>query len=202
VARESGTPQADWALPIFGVIGLAIVGAFLGLDFVPDWWANNFYTEGRCVLLDKRVVEHRSSGGKANSGTYRPEFLIRYTVAGREYQAWAYRAVRSSSAWRWPKERLLERYTVGQEYPCWYDPADPTKVVFVRGYSGLSYGLLLAFGVLAFLTGWGVLRRVRGARRAVDEAGGVGPDPAEPGAAPDRGVTAFGGEPLSGRRDR
>jgi hypothetical protein len=177
MTTQSGTPREDGAWPILGLFLLAALGAFLALDFLPEWRAKHFYVEGRCVLLDKRVVEHRPSG-KANNSTYRPEFLIRYTVEGREYQLWAYKAVLSSSALRWPKERLLESYTVGQEYPCWYDPADPSRVVFVQGYSWFSYGLLLAFGVVAFFTARGFLRNPRGARREAAKASvaGSGPD--------------------------
>ena len=48
----------DWARPIFGICGLAIITAFLGLDFFPDWWANTFYVETQCTLLNKRISEH------------------------------------------------------------------------------------------------------------------------------------------------
>jgi hypothetical protein len=104
--------------------------------------------------------------------------LIRYTVAGREYQAWAYKASRSTSVFDWPKERMLESFTVGQAYPCWYDPADPSQVVLVRGYSWLSKApFLVVFVVLAFFTGRGLFRHLRGARGAADEASRVVSEP-------------------------
>jgi hypothetical protein len=162
---------------IIGLPFLIFVGGLLSLDFVPEWRANHLYVEGRCVLLNKRLVEYPPSG-KAMNSTYRPEFLIRHTVAGREYRAWTYGAGRSSSALRWPKERILESFTVGQEYPCWYDPADPHQVVVARGYSWLSNSpLLVVFAVLAFFMGRGLFRSLRGARGAADEASGVSCDP-------------------------
>jgi hypothetical protein len=159
-----------WVL--IGLPFLAAVGGLLALDFVPEWRANHCYVEGRCVLLAKRLVEYPRSGAD------RPEFWIRYTVAGREYQAWAYKASRSTSVFDGPKRRILESFTVGREYPCWYDPADPSRVVVARGYNWLSNApLLVVFGALAFFTGRGLFRYLRGARGAADEASRVGPDP-------------------------
>ena len=38
---------------------------------------------------------------------------------------------------------MLDRFEVGEEYPCWYDPIDPHRAVLVRGYSGWLYLSLL-----------------------------------------------------------
>jgi hypothetical protein len=169
MTAKSGNPRDDLSLPLIGMFCLILVGGLLVLDFVPELWAMLSYVEGRCVLLDKRLVENPPVG----NGTFRPEFLIRYTVDGRVYQTFAYRAVKSSSGWRWPEERVLERFTVGQEYPCWYDAADPSKVVFVRGFSWFTYVLLPVFVLLAYLTGKGFLWRMRGPGGATGEAGGA-----------------------------
>jgi hypothetical protein len=173
MSTQPGGSRDDWSWPILGLFLLAIVGVFFILDVLPESRAQLFYVEGRCVLLGKRLREYPPSGKAANS-TYRPEFLIRYTVAGREYQTWAYDAVNASSALRWPKERVLESFTVGQGYPCWYDPDDPSEVVLVRGYSWFSCGHLVVFWVLVFFIGKSVLRRLRSPRRAVDAASSEG----------------------------
>ena len=89
---------------------LTLFGGMLAFHLGAEVRANYFYVEGRCVLLDKRVHE--------DGGTYRPDFLIRYTAAGREHEVWAYDAVRAWTILRWPKERIVARFTVGQEYPC------------------------------------------------------------------------------------
>jgi hypothetical protein len=162
---HSTTPRDDWSLPLFGLFFLLLVGGPLALSLLPEWRANHFSVEGRCVVLDKRVAEFAHHKGV----TWRPEFLIRYTVAGRQYEEWAYDAVRASTGLRGPNDRILDKFTVGKEYPCWYDPADPSRVVLVRGYSWMTYGLLLAFVVLAFFTGKGILRRLRDARQPLAE---------------------------------
>src|SRR5262245_7134009 len=168
MASESGTPRDDWSLPLFGLFLLTLVGGLLAIHLGRELRANLFYVEGQCVVLDKRLVE--SPPRRAINSTYRPEFLIRYTVAGQEREIWSYDAVRASPAWRWPKERILDSFTIGQAYLCWYDPTEPSQVVVVRGYGWWSYGLLGVFAVLVFLTGKGALRRMRSARRAAGEA--------------------------------
>jgi hypothetical protein len=50
--------------------------------------------------------------------------------------------------------------------------------VLARGYSWLSNApLLVVFVVLAFFTGWGLFRHLRGARSAADGASRVGCEP-------------------------
>jgi hypothetical protein len=175
MSANSTSPRVDWSLPLFGLFSLALVGGMLALNLRPEWRANHAYVEEQCVVLDKRLVEH-SKGGRPGI-TYRPEFLIRYTVAGRPYETWTYDAVHAFTGLRGPNERVLDDFTVGQQYPCWYDPADPSEVVLVRGYSWMSYGLALAFVALVFLTGTGVLRRLRSARHAPEDASGAGGGP-------------------------
>jgi hypothetical protein len=179
MTTRSRTPRDDLSWPILGVFLLALVGGFLALEGVPNLRARLFYVEGRCVLLDKRLIEHPPSG-KAINSTYRPEFLIGYTVAGREYKTWAYKAVKASSGLRWPEEHVLESFTVGQEYPCWYDPDDPSKVVVVRGYSWFTWVLLVVFLVVLFFTGRGFLRHLRSARRPAGDASGAESGQARP----------------------
>ena len=40
-------------------------------------------------------------------------------------------------------QAILDQFEIGQEYPCWYDPIDPHRVVLVRGYSPWLYVSLL-----------------------------------------------------------
>ena len=161
-SSQSATPGDDWALPIVGLFLLVPVGAFLAFLLHREARANLFFVEAPCVVLDKRVHEDEP-------GLYRPEVLIRYAADGRDHEVWAYDAHRIWSAWRWPKERALEQFTVGQEYPCWYDPNDPAEVVVVRGYGWMTWALLTLFVVLVALIGKGALRRLLVTRRDADE---------------------------------
>jgi hypothetical protein len=40
-------------------------------------------------------------------------------------------------------QAILDQFEIGQEYPCWYDPIDPHRVILVRGYSPWLYVSLL-----------------------------------------------------------
>ena len=161
MATDTTPKRDDWSLMLIGMFLLTLVGGLLCLQMGRELVANIFYVEGRCVVLDKRVAEHTSRRG--GNSTYRPEFLIRYEVVGQKYEVWAYDASDSSSALRWPKERVLEEFTVGEEYPCWYDPDNPSKVVVVRGFGWMTYVLLLVSLTLILLIAKGVFRRLHGA---------------------------------------
>ncbi len=149
--------------------GLLLVLVFswvlLMIDFVPQWQANRDYVEGRCMLLDKRVerrFEHRAGV------SYGPQVLVRYTVKGKEYKTWTLGAVDSSTsiqALAFASD--LDRFTIGQEYPCWYDPADPSRVMVSRDYNRFSYACFLAVAVALAGLGIGYVLRRRGARRIV-----------------------------------
>jgi hypothetical protein len=169
----AGEPRGDKIALFAGLMALVGVGMLLALDFVPEWRTNYTYVEGRCLVLDKRLGEHPPTGKAVNS-TYRPEFFIRYTVDGKQYELWAYDATGDYTALRRPKERILESFTVGQQYSCWYEPEDPSKVVLVRGYSWVSNApLLVIFVVLAFFTGRGLFRHLRRTRITADKANGA-----------------------------
>jgi hypothetical protein len=118
----------------------------------PEWKANHDYVQGRCMVLNKRLAEKSDDDGT----TYRPELLVRYTAGGREFQEWAYDAARVFSGGRAGRQAELDGFTVGQQYPCWYDPDDPAQVVLVRGHSWSSYAALIAPLIFVAVGGGGV----------------------------------------------
>lgn len=143
---------------LFGIGGT--VGVFLGI-VRPLWRANHVYVEGRCAVLDKRVVESRGD----DSTTYRPEIHIKYNVGGREFQTWTYDAARVSSSGRAGKQKIIDQYSVGREYPCWYDPDDPSKAVLVRGFSWAYLFILIPLVFLA-VGGGGIYYSLWGGKKA------------------------------------
>jgi hypothetical protein len=57
-------------------------------------------------------------------------------VAGKEYRctgwdSWALSGDYGGGSYKY-YERVLDRYEIGRTYPCWYDPADPSRAVLVR----------------------------------------------------------------------
>jgi hypothetical protein len=143
-------------------------GVFAGMivayvRLLPEWRANHDYVETRCVVIDKRLAESRSDDGV----TWRPEFFVRYTAGGREFRVWAYDALGVYSNFRSTHQRTLAQFTVGQEYPVWYDPAQPEKAVLVRGYTWWLF-LFLLIPVVIFL--FGLVRGLRILRGPVSPA--------------------------------
>jgi hypothetical protein len=138
----------------FGNFGEALFfGIFFGVGCVafgymvvalawPEWRANRQFVPARCVVLDKQV------GGKPATenepATYRPEFRIRYQVDGKQYvEDQVYDVTKFDSPDKQAARATVEGFEVNKEYPCWYDPIDPHRVILTRGYSTWLYLSLL-----------------------------------------------------------
>jgi hypothetical protein len=82
------------------------------------------FTRARCRVLDERVVNRP---GLAED-EYCPELLIEFAPAeGRIASVWTRHGVGRDAPSRAEAEAALERFEVGQERDCWFDPADPTN---------------------------------------------------------------------------
>jgi hypothetical protein len=122
----------------FAAIGGSVFAAGLATAFWPEWKAQNRYVENTCLVLGKRLGESRGDDG----ATYRPEIHVRHSVLGRDYEAWTYDAAGVYTSGRSSSEAILDRFAVGQKYPCWYDPEDPGRVVLKRGYTFFTWFML------------------------------------------------------------
>ena len=159
------------AVLVAGCVGLVVV---LVRVVVPEWRANHQFVEHRCLVLDKRLGTQAGSDGTR----YRPEIRIQYTVGGEKYVVRAYPIRGQYSADRAAVQQILRGFERDQECPCWYDPADPSKAVLVRGYSWyfwltlampVSFILIGGGGLVYILVTWG-----KSAERRAALAGRVG----------------------------
>jgi hypothetical protein len=130
------------------VVGAAFVLVAFVVYLRPEYRVNNEFTVTTCTILNKQLIVLQDRNGTV----YRPEFHIRYRADGKVYEAHTYNITGETTSGRAPKEEILERYEIGQSYPCWYDPLHPQTAVLVRGYSMFGF-LLAAFGVLVMLIG-------------------------------------------------
>ncbi len=143
------------ALLLAGAV--VFVGLLYGIVF-PEWRANHEFVEHTCAVLDKRLAQRDNHDDKL----YRPEVKIRYDINGRSITAWTYDiatvtdAANSYSARQDQAEAVLGQFARGQQYRCWYDPAQPEIVVLVRGYRWWVWPVL-ALPVLFMLIGAGGL---------------------------------------------
>ncbi len=123
----------------FLCVGCAALWAMLGLLIVPEWRANRQFVETTGTVTSKQI-------GEANHGDgarYWPEIEVEYRIDGRTYRDVTYDISSIPSASREQVEAKLDLFQVGEIYPCWYDPMNPSRVVLVRGYSGWLYLVLL-----------------------------------------------------------
>jgi hypothetical protein len=58
---------------------------------------------------------------------------------------------------RTSSQSILDLFQVGREYPCWYDPHDPTQVVLKRGYGVFAWLILLVPASFMAIGGGGLV---------------------------------------------
>lgn len=168
----------------------------------PEWKVMRHYVRHEAVVLATRVASRwpESRSGIAHpiqdapdhpeQAAFRPEVHIRYVVNGRTWDRWTY----DVHGFYWPgradKESLLAAFRIGERVPCWYDPADPKRVVVVRRYTWWMWLLLILPASLLILGGVGVTRAVLQSitsmeRRAVLAQHAARLAPVEPSVDPD-----------------
>ncbi len=71
---------------------------------------------------------------------YRPDFQFTVQTAdSQSYQAQGYDAFSSATSDRTSQQAIVDQYTVGETYPCWYNPANPSQAVLTRPSSGAVF---------------------------------------------------------------
>jgi len=149
---QTGSRSNFLFFAVFFCAGVGCLILMLATVIIPEWRANHSYVENSCVVLDKRLG--RSNG---NHGTvYRPEIHIRHTVNGQVFQLWTYEASGGYSGSQSRTEDILAGFVVGQAYPCWFNPEDPSQAVLVRNYSWLPHMMLLVPLLLIAVGGGGM----------------------------------------------
>jgi hypothetical protein len=123
---------------------------------IPDLRVNQQFVEAKCLVLQTRAGKQEVN----ETTTYRPEVQILYEIDGRSFRQWTYDIAGVYSPDRQTQQKLIEGFQVGKEYPCWYDPADPSRVVLVRGYTWSGWLLLLLPLSFIILGGAGLLYTV------------------------------------------
>ncbi|OGT42583.1 MAG: hypothetical protein A3F42_01070 [Gammaproteobacteria bacterium RIFCSPHIGHO2_12_FULL_37_34] len=125
---------------------------FYSENIYPDKRAKEVFVQTTCALLNKKLNAQASS---PNNYLYRADFLIHYSVNNIPYTHWVSgnglnTAFTKHSA---PKEEILSQFNVGNAYPCWYDPNNPSIAILVmRHYWFSTFPLILPsiIGVIVF----------------------------------------------------
>jgi hypothetical protein len=151
----------------FLVLGSVFLTGLLNMLVVPEWRVNHEFieTEGtvRMTALgqpDEQLgdEQHDKREGPA---LYRPEVLVEYTVGDLVHREWTYDihfgSGREFSADREAQAAAVAQFDRDQKVAVWYDPADPAKVVVVRGYTWLLWFLLLLPVAFILIGGVGLI---------------------------------------------
>jgi hypothetical protein len=120
------------------VLGAAFLVLLLVRTVVPEWRANHEFIETTAVVLDKRVEQRSDRDGNP---IFAPRAKIHYEQAADDI--WTYDIAGTTFSNTAEAQAQLDRWEIGQTYPCWYNPLDPSVAVLVRGYSLWFWMLLL-----------------------------------------------------------
>jgi hypothetical protein len=137
------------------------IGLFFFLAWsmaVPGLRSLYFFVEAPCTVLDTRILEQDNA--------WQPQIHIQYQVNGQVHRLWTYDASGISTGDRAANEAIIAGFVKGQQYPCWYDPADPRVAVLVRGLRPAA--LVCVFPLIFAAVGAGGLMYTR--RQAKDAA--------------------------------
>lgn len=166
--------EAAFFLLLF-LLGCAGLATLFFVLIVPEGRANREFVETPCTVLDRRVVEERGEDGPR----YRPEIKIQYQLGDESYHTWTYDVHGSAFSDQQQARRITDRFQPGQQTVCWYDPADPSVAILIRGFSWWNWLALIVpipfvivggAGFVFTLVQWGTSaeRRSAIARRAAD----------------------------------
>jgi hypothetical protein len=138
-SRALGSAGLTLLYLAFFFLGSLAMALIVARVVIPDLRVNQQFAEQKGLVLQTRLETADASGIKV----FRPEVRILYEVDGTPYRTATYDIARRYDRDQKQQQKLLDEFKVGQEYPCWYDPADPNRVVLVRGYTWSGWLLLL-----------------------------------------------------------
>jgi hypothetical protein len=117
----------------FGMLAVGAAGLWAVLSWwiVPHWQADYDFVQTTGTIVDSRIEETQVTA--IDKPQYRARFRVEYEFDGLERQVWTLNASNDYSRDRAAEEALLEKYVVGEQYPVWFAPRDPDRVVLQRG---------------------------------------------------------------------
>lgn len=160
------------AIVVLIMIPLAFLMVAGGLAW-RDFQSLTNWKEAQATILDRREViktETRMEPGKKKktSTTRTPEFALKYQVGDGEMISSGFD---TGTSLRIGGQVLgkssMDTWVAGQTIPCWYDPADPGRVIVRRGFGGAYIFFLIPLPILWY--GMRQLRKVGKALRQLDE---------------------------------
>lgn len=115
------------AIPIYGTltIGWAISNALQ---------IKSYTAQTSCTVLEKRI--DYSPGDETSNDDWVPRFTLLVKISAQKTQHVSNSSI-PSQWWGMSEETarsFANRFQIGRDYPCWYDPSDPSRVVLAHDY--------------------------------------------------------------------
>jgi hypothetical protein len=143
------------------VLMIVIAGGFLSIFAGMawhDWRTISAFRQSTCTVLDSRLrIETSPSSTSAssppsrhqNTTTYEPLLALRHVENGREVIGTGYSTgSRLQIGLGSSTISEYERFKVGAQVPCWFDPGEPTRIMVLPGFGGAYVFALLPLGLL------------------------------------------------------
>jgi hypothetical protein len=160
--RTGGQKVGHWSEVLLSVLLMVVGGTMLTLHvknvLVPEMeYARDVqgFEPGRCRIVDTAISYDTSPIGAPK---YALNILASRLEGDKELPAvWMERGAGDFSPSRSDAEILEERYAVGTEHPCWYDPADPQRLVMGRSFGWWPWPVALIPASLLAVGIWGIV---------------------------------------------
>ena len=160
---------------LFIVLGglFILISVALFVFFVGAFSQLQRYQAESCTITSKQLLQeeeketHTSNGHRSTTTktVYAPDFQFTVQAAdGCRYPAQGYDALGTSSSDRTSQQAIVNQYTVGKTYPCWYNPEYPTQAVLTREFNWFIFfipGLFLFIGGVFVIVGIVVILKRR-----------------------------------------
>jgi hypothetical protein len=154
---QQGPDRSRRAWPIFalGVLLSLALAAFFVHQGIRDYRIFNAYQPAQCTVTGFGVLTSTMTAGTGRTRSPRTTFTSQYVF---EHDAGGKRVTSIGFDNMGGIMGDKERFTVGQTYPCWYDPDDPEDAVLARHfypefYAGSLIPLVLLLVSGSFLMG-------------------------------------------------
>jgi hypothetical protein len=154
-SRAAGNVGEALFFGIFFAVGCVALAVIVSVLVWPEWRANRQFAETTCIVIGKHIDDRPATDDEPAG--FLPVFEIRYSVDDSVYGANTYDVTNTYLPDRASAEAICDQFEIGERYPCWYDPIDPSRAVLVRGYSGWPYLLLLIPISFVIIGGGGLL---------------------------------------------
>jgi Protein of unknown function (DUF3592) len=139
--------QKSAAVP--GILFVALLGmaSFVGFFGSPLMnWAGSLGWEPTPCVVQSAVLRSRQFHGEVSFTLYWPDIVYTYQVRGVPYRANTHNASFMGSPWYYGSRGVVRRHAPGKATVCYVDPADPSRAVLDRAFSGTQW-----FGVWPIL---------------------------------------------------